>query len=62
MEIGTVVYYCDINDLTQPDYSIVTKNETFTWAYWVREKRELTFSISNPCYTKVGPPAIGKWE
>ena len=65
MELGTVIFYHDTDapTVTPPDYSIVTKDEGHgTWAYWTREKRKLTFSVSNPCYTKVGPPVIGKWN
>lgn len=64
MELGTVIFYYDKDEFKpSPDYSIVTEGEGHgTWAYWIREKRKLTFSISRPCYTKVGSPVIGKWN
>ena len=61
MQIGDVIFYDD--NYSKPDYSIVTSIDGYrTYAYWIREKQALTFSVDRPCYKRVGPPVIGKWN
>ncbi len=63
MKLGDVIHYYEEDNEEKPDYAIVTKKDTYrTWAYWKREKEVLTFTTDRPCYKRVGPSVLGKWQ
>lgn len=60
-EAGSLVIYTSGINV---DSGIVYKKDksAFNWAYWLGDKKVLSFSPKLDYYTFVGPSVLGKWD